>query len=169
MNPMISRVDPDKFADWQGLLVLILEAFAYMDQRIDPPSSAHRLTLAGLREKARTETCFIAKEDEQLLGCVFCKAETGALYIGKLAIAPDTQGKGVGRRLLEAAEEHAKASGLWALRLETRIELTENHAIFSKWGFVKTAENAHPGYNRPTSIEMRKSLTTVPNGSESQQ
>jgi phosphinothricin acetyltransferase len=44
------------------------------------------------------------------------------------------------------------------LELETRIELTENHATFARMGFIKTAETAHPGYERPTSIKMRATV-----------
>ena len=42
--------------------------------------------------------------------------------------------------------------------METRIELTENHATFARLGFVKTAETAHPGYDGPTSITMSRSI-----------
>ena len=41
------------------------------------------------------------------------------------------------------------------LELQTRIELTENQATFGRMGFVKTAETAHEGFDRPTSITMR--------------
>ncbi|ACP27222.1 putative acetyltransferase [Sinorhizobium fredii NGR234] len=95
-----------------------------------------------------------------LLGCVFLKPEPDCLYIGKLAIDPAHQGKGLGRRLLAAAEETARSLGLPALRLQTRIELTENHAAFAAWGFVETSRSAHPGFSRPTSIDMRKVLRT---------
>lgn len=158
MSLTISRIDPEHFAAWPALLDLILEAFAKMEGRIDPPSSAHRLTPETLKEKAQAETAFVAMEDGRLLGCVFCKAEPETLYIGKLATSPSAQGKGVGRALMAAAEDHARALKLPALRLDVRIELTENHALFSRWGFVKTAEKAHEGYDRPTQIEMRKAL-----------
>lgn len=158
MTLSITRLDPDRFDDWQALLALILDAFAYMETRIDPPSSALKLTPESLKEKAGVETAFLAFENGRLLGCVFCKPEVETLYIGKFAIAPAAQGKGIGRALLQEAEALAKDLKLPALRLETRIELTANHATFGRWGFVKTAENAHAGYDRPTSIEMRKTL-----------
>lgn len=158
MSIDLLRIDPDRFTDWTALHALIMNAFAYMDGRIDPPSSAHRLTPENLREKASVEIGIVAIEDGQLLGCVFCKAEPETLYIGKFAISPKAQGKGLGRLLLTATENLARELGLGTLRLETRIELTDNHAVFGKWGFVKTAENAHAGYDRPTSIEMKKTL-----------
>ncbi|MFN7434077.1 MAG: N-acetyltransferase, partial [Betaproteobacteria bacterium] len=46
--------------------------------------------------------------------------------------------------------------GRTALELQTRIELTENHATFAALGFAKVAETAHPGYARPTSITLRR-------------
>ena len=158
MSIDLLRIDPDCFTDWTALHALIMNAFAYMDGRIDPPSSAHRLTPENLREKASVEIGIVAIEDGQLLGCVFCKAEPETLYIGKFAISPKAQGKGLGRLLLTATENLARELGLGTLRLETRIELTDNHAVFGKWGFMKTAENAHAGYDRPTSIEMKKTL-----------
>jgi len=153
----IVRID-GSFTRWEDLLTLILSSFAYMDGVIDPPSSAHRLTPASLVQKARDETAFVAEEDGKLAGCVFLKPEHGCLYVGKLAISPAFQNRGLGRRLLSVAEDIARQHGLPALRLETRIELTSNHATFEKWGFVRTAENAHAGYARTTSIEMRKPL-----------
>ncbi|WP_026616719.1 GNAT family N-acetyltransferase [Ensifer aridi] len=146
------------FDRYEDLLSLILSSFAYMDGRIDPPSSAHTLTVASLRRKVVDEIAFAVTTGRELLGCVFCKPEPDCLYIGKLAVAPKAQGRGVGRMLLAVAEETARALALPALRLQTRIELTENHAAFAALGFVETSRSAHPGFTRPTSIEMRKRL-----------
>ncbi|MGE7370248.1 GNAT family N-acetyltransferase [Neorhizobium sp. NPDC001467] len=153
----IIRIGPD-FQRWDELFALILSSFAYMDGVIDPPSSANRLTLAALAFKAQTEVAFTAVEDGKLVGCVFCKPEDRFLYIGKLAVSPAFQGKGLGRKLLAKAERVAHQRGLPALRLETRIELVGNHATFGRWGFKKTAENRHAGFDRTTSIEMQKRI-----------
>ncbi|KQY40475.1 GNAT family N-acetyltransferase [Rhizobium sp. Root483D2] len=154
----IAPID-DAFGDWDALLALILTSFAYMQPRIDPPSSALLLTLAGLKQKARVEKAYGAVENGIVLGCIFCKPEPpDCLYIGKLAVAPNAQGRGAGRMLLQAAEIYAAQCKLTCLRLETRIELVENHRIFAKWGFIRTAEGRHPGFPHPTFIEMRKTL-----------
>lgn len=149
----------EEFNRWQELLALIMSSFAYMDGVIDPPSSAHRLTLENLAEKARVEIAFVALNGDEIVGCLFCRPEPPAcLYVGKLCVSPKAQGKGIGKMLLEQAEALARELALPALRLETRIELIANHTKFAAWGFVKTAENAHAGYNRTTSIEMTKFL-----------
>ncbi|NLS01788.1 GNAT family N-acetyltransferase [Rhizobium sp. P32RR-XVIII] len=154
----IIRIDAS-FSRWGELLQLILSSFAYMNDRIDPPSSALGLTPQSLAEKAANEIGYLALEGEDLLGCMFLKQEPECLYIGKLAVAPEAQGGGVGRQLLQIAEGVAKERGLPALRLDTRIELTENHVVFAGWGFARTAEKSHPGFDRITYIEMRKALT----------
>ena len=143
---------------WPDLLALIHRSFAYMDDRIDPPSSLHRLRADTLAAKAETEICLLAHDRDEVLGCVFCKAGDTSLYIGKLAVDPSQQGRSIGRQLMEAAEQQARDLSLPALMLETRIELTENHATFAKMGFRKIGETCHPGYNRPTSITMQKDL-----------
>lgn len=151
------RID-ESFARWAELLDLILVSFAYMEGRIDPPSSASRLTVESLVEKAEAEIAYAIENKGRLTGCIFLRPETDCLYVGKLAVLPSAQGKGIGRHLLEIAEETARELGLQALRLETRIELVGNHSTFAAWGFEKTAEKSHPGFTRVTFIEMKKAL-----------
>jgi GNAT superfamily N-acetyltransferase len=156
----VRRVGRD-FTDWSALLSLILEAFAYMAGRIDPPSSALRLTPEAVAAQVASGVVFVAEEAGQLVGSVFCEQKGDALYVGKLAVRPDRQGRGIGRALLQAAGDEARRRGLAALELQTRIELTENHAAFARLGFTKVAESAHPGYARATSITMRREVSGV--------
>ena len=149
--------NPDQ-VDWAHLHDLLHRSFAYMDGRIDPPSSLHRLTVAGLQEKARDETLILAHHDGRVVGCMFCRNEMPWLYVGKVAVEADLQGQGIGARLFDRAFEMAKRDGFEGLELETRVELIENHATFGKLGFVKVGEDAHAGYDRPTSIRMRAPL-----------
>jgi len=146
------------FRDWEVIMRLLHAAFASQNDRIDPPSSLHRLDSTSIAVKAKDEVLFIATENEALIGCIFAKSRPDALYVGKLAVWPKRQGQGIGRALILAAEDLARQTGLSALELDTRIELTENHATFAALGFVKTAEKAHDGYARPTFVTMRKRL-----------
>lgn len=145
-----------EFQQWGALLKLIRDSFAYIDGVIDPPSSAHLLTVENLQTKARDELGFAAFLGDQLAGCVFIKEKDDHFYLGKLAVAPAFEGQGIGRRLMEEAEQQAVAHGKPELELQTRIELTRNHAVFEKLGFRKIAETSHPGFDRTTSITMRK-------------
>ncbi|AWC20565.1 putative acetyltransferase [Aminobacter sp. MSH1] len=158
MTGLIVTRLPEDFSAWAELHDLIMRSFAYMDGVIDPPSSAHRLTPANLRDKARNEICFIATLDGRLAGCIFAAERADAFYVGKLAVDDSARGMGIGRELMQAAEHHAVAQGKPTLELQTRIELEANHATFGRMGFVEFERTAHEGYDRPTSITYRKRL-----------
>lgn len=154
----IDRIDV-RFDRWEELLSLILRSFAYMDGVIDPPSSAYRLTVSTLKEKASQEIGFVAARGATLLGCVFITERSDDFYLGKLAVAPEAQGSGIGRKLLEASEFQARKSGKAAIELQTRVELTANQGTFQHFGFREVIRTAHDGYDRPTSVTMRKVLS----------
>ena len=151
------RITPD-YPHWQGILRLILDSFAYMEPRIDPPSSAHRLTIADMAAQAESGAVWVVEHNAAPIACLFANSQADALYLGKIAVADSHRGRGLLRRLIASAENEARARNLPRLELETRIELTENHATFARLGFVKTSETAHPGYDRPTSITMSRTI-----------
>jgi predicted N-acetyltransferase YhbS len=154
---LIERL-PAGFDCWEEVLSLINRSFAYMDGVVDPPSSVHRLTAEALRGKAEEETGFLATSEGRIVGCVFVVEREHDCYIGKLAVGLEVQGQGIGKKLVGAVEDFAMARGKAALELQTRIELTANHAAFARLGFRETARTAHVGYDRPTSLTMRKVL-----------
>lgn len=104
MEVAIKRVPPE-FRDWSLLVTLLRAAFAYQDDRIDPPSSVHALDAESVARKAQEEQLFLAFDDTGLVGCVFARAQDGSLYVGKLAVWPHRQREGIGRRLMLAAEQ----------------------------------------------------------------
>jgi GNAT superfamily N-acetyltransferase len=144
--------------DWGAVLRLIRESFAFMDGRIDPPSSMHHLTEADVAAQAESGEVWVIEAAGSPVACLFLTVKPGCLYLGKLAVAAAWRGRGLARRLVEAAEERARAMGLRALELQTRVELVENHATFRALGFTQTAATAHAGYDRPTSLTFRKPI-----------
>jgi predicted N-acetyltransferase YhbS len=156
-DPRLRRVAADDDA-LGAVLALIRTTFAYMEGRIDPPSSMHRLTLDELARQAETAEVWIAEEDDRVVACVVLTPHSDALYLGKLAVAVSHRGRGLARRLVALAEERARALHLTAVELQSRVELTENHSAFSALGFRMTAETTHPGYDRPTSLTFVKPI-----------
>jgi len=154
-RPVTVRIATRDFGDWEFVRSLIIEAFAYMGPRIAPPSSALRLTSKSIQADAESDTLLLAYSAGDIVGCLFARQKNDALYISKLAVKPTLQRAGIGRKLMEAARGEARLRGIGTLELETRIELTENHATFARMGFVQTAENSHEGFERTTSIVMR--------------
>ncbi len=144
--------------DVAALHRLLQEAFAYMADRIDPPSSLTRMTQADIAAKIRTEDLFVLRDGTRPVACLFGTARTHTYYIGKLAVAETHRGQGLARRLIDAAARHAHIHGHTALELQSRVELLENHAVFTRLGFHRAGETAHPGYTRPTSYTFRRPL-----------
>jgi ribosomal protein S18 acetylase RimI-like enzyme len=157
----IATAGPD-FADWPALLDLLQRAFAGMDGRIDPPSSLAAMDAQLLQAKARAEqlilACDVADECTRLAGSLFAALRPGSVYFGKLAVDPAWRGRGLARRLVDCAAHIARTHGRPCLELQTRVELVENQRAFAALGFVEVGRSAHPGYARPTSITMRRSL-----------
>ena len=137
-------------------LGLIQAAFASMTARIDPPSSIHRLTMADLQLYAQNGALWVIGAPP--VAAVIAKPHPDALYIGKLAVAETHRGQGAARALITEMARQARNLGKTKLRLETRIELVENHITFAALGFVKTSETAHPGYTRATAITMERTV-----------
>lgn len=158
MRAHTERLGPDD-PRLGAVLGLIRDAFGFMDGRVDPPSSMHRLRGDDVaRQAAEGEVWISPGTGGAPLACVFLTPRPPGLYIGKLAVAAEARRRGLGTALIGVAEDRARAQGFEFLELQTRVELVENHATFRALGFVEVARTAHPGFDRPTSITFRKPL-----------
>jgi ribosomal protein S18 acetylase RimI-like enzyme len=86
-------------------------------------------------------TILAAREGEALVGCVaVTKSEESLGHLGMLCVSPPLQSRGLGRRLLDAAEDHARAIGLTAMEMtviDSRISLI---AWYQRRGYGLTGE-----------------------------
>ena len=154
MNPLRAK-DP---YDWSALLRLIRTSFAYMDGRIDPPSSMHQLTVETVQRTATDCEIWVIEDQGTPVACVFLTPKDNILYLGKLAVASTHRGRGYARALIAKAEERAADLGLTEVELHTRVELFENHTTFAAMGFLQCDEFTHDGFDHPTSIVFRKKI-----------
>jgi len=154
----VVETNPPDFTDFAALHALLSTSFAYMEGRVDPPSSMMRLGIDSLKVKATQEDLFLIREAGRPVGCLFGTPTPAAYYIGKLAVAAPQRGRGLARALVEADATRARALGAPALELQSRVELVENHTAFTAMGFTQVAATAHPGYDRPTSLTFRRAL-----------
>lgn len=84
----------------------------------------------------------LLEADGVLGGLIETQPEPGALLIVNLAVHPDFQGQGFGRRLLALAEEIARDAGLPAVRLYTNKLYEENIRLYESLGYHITGEAA---------------------------
>lgn len=142
--------------DAEAVLALLRRAFAPMEGMIDPPSSLYRLTGAALLRQAEAGEVWAL--GDPVVACMVLTPRADVLYLGKLAVEPAMQGRGYGRVLVERAVARARASGLPAVEVQVRLELTGNQAAFAAMGFAEVGRTAHEGYARPTSVTMRRTV-----------
>jgi GNAT superfamily N-acetyltransferase len=81
------------------------------------------------------------------------------LLIENIAVAPSAQRRGLGRRLMEFAEQRAADLGLHRLTLYTNEVMVENIAIYARLGYRETERRSEHGYDR---VFMEKRLPTCP-------
>ena len=153
LTPVQIAPDSEKLPE---VLDLIRRSFAYMEGRIDPPSSMTRLTVEDLSAAATSGEIWAI--GAPIVACVVLTPKADALYIGKLSVDATQRGAGLARVLIDLVAKRASVRGLKALELQVRVELTENQATFRALGFTQTGATAHPGFDRPTSLTMRRGI-----------
>jgi ribosomal protein S18 acetylase RimI-like enzyme len=90
----------------------------------------------------------VASEASEVIGLIVLVQEPDHLLIENVAVAPEHQGKGVGRALLAFAEGVAREAGIQTLRLYTHAAMTENLALYPRLGYRETERRADNGFER---------------------
>ena len=80
-------------------------------------------------------TVWVAIAAGRCIGFVTTALHDDSLHIVELSVANGHQGKGIGRRLLEAAHAHAAAKGLQDVTLTTFRDLPFNEHFYHKLGY----------------------------------
>ena len=64
----------------------------------------------SLSQLLKTPDAVVLKfvSDDQITGCVYLEKQGNALYLGMLSVSPTAQAQGIGKKLLNAAEEYAR-------------------------------------------------------------
>jgi ribosomal protein S18 acetylase RimI-like enzyme len=79
----------------------------------------------------------------------------GVLLVENVAVRPDRQGRGLGRRLMAFAEFRARSLGLPELRLYANEKMTSNIGLYESLGYRETEREAINGRHV---VHMRKEL-----------
>ncbi|MGA5289127.1 GNAT family N-acetyltransferase [Streptomyces pseudogriseolus] len=151
-----ARIRPAAPADVPAVKAVIDAAFAPYVARIGvvpvPMEADHAANVAAGR-------VFVADAPEaggtgpaRVAGLVVLEPRADHLYLDVVAVRPDAQGTGVGR-LLEFAENRARALGLPEIRLYTNAMMWENQRIYPRLGYEAVERRVSGPYDR---IHYRK-------------
>jgi ribosomal protein S18 acetylase RimI-like enzyme len=106
-------------------------------------------------ELIREHDVTVVERGAEIVAVLLVREGSEGFLLDNIAVAPWCQGAGLGHRLLRLAEEKARASGYDSIYLYTQEIMTENQAIYERFGYVEYARRHETGLDR---IYMRKRL-----------
>lgn len=133
----IERVHPgERSARW-----CVSRYFAELDRRFDRGFDPGESISAGDEELVPPRGVFlVASIDGEPVACGAVKTVTADVgSVKRMWVAETARGLGLGRRMLEALEDHARALGFARLRLETNRTLVEAIALYRSSGYREVA------------------------------
>jgi ribosomal protein S18 acetylase RimI-like enzyme len=100
-------------------------------------------TLDELLAAFASHNFLIARNGKEIVGSVRLKSDGRICHIGRLFVAPGFQGKGIGKRLMQAAEDEFPDAETF--RLITGRQSADNIRLYEKLGYRITGETMENG------------------------
>ncbi|RKE17984.1 GNAT family N-acetyltransferase [Streptomyces sp. TLI_171] len=120
--------------------LLLTEYRAEIHRRWSGPAAAGKLPAEAppdLELGPPDGVFLLARLDGRPAGCAGVRTfSAGTAELKRLYVRPAGRGRGLGRALLAAAEDAARALGHTRLRLDTMAELTEARALYAAAGYL---------------------------------
>jgi GNAT superfamily N-acetyltransferase len=132
-------------ADCEALARLINTAFVVERPIFD----GDRISADGVRAFLAKGRFLVADDSAGLAGCVYAEVQGDRGYIGLLSVEPSRQGSGLGRTLMEAAEEFFREAECTAAGLRVVSARTPLPAFYRHLGYVETHRDEVPADARP--------------------
>ena len=121
--------------------VLTIQRAAFASEALiygDPDMPPLTQTLEELRAELVENLGCVAVSDHRIVGAVRARLDGTLLLIGRLAIAPDQQGEGLGTTLLNAVEERGRDAGATEAELFTGALSEANQRLYEREGYHRT-------------------------------
>jgi N-acetylglutamate synthase-like GNAT family acetyltransferase len=93
--------------------------------------------------------------DNEIVGLVVLEPEPDHMLLENVAVVPEKQRLGLGRRLIEFAEARARQCGYQEIELYTNELMHENLAWYARLGYQQTSRRLEAGFQR---VFMRKTI-----------
>ena len=75
-------------------------------------------------------------ENDAILGCVLLKIQENKLYLGMLCVNPNLQNSGIGKKILQFADEFAAANKLIAIKMTVISHRVELISWYNRHGYL---------------------------------
>jgi len=139
------RIRPATTADLRAIGHCVRKAFEkYIPRMGRKPAPM----LADHARSLEEDLVFVGELGGNAVGVLVLQRVEDALLLDTVALLPDCQGKGFGRRFMEFAEEAARERGAGEIRLYTNVLMTENQAFYAKAGYTEYDRRTEEGFSR---------------------
>jgi len=129
-------------ADTAQLVPLINTAFRPEQIAVE----GDRISAETLQPYFSSGKFLVLENDGQLAGCVYVELRGVRGYIGLLALRPELQGRGLGRLLMDRAEEYLAAAGCEAADLRTISARSDLVPMYEHLGYRKMGTEEMPAH-----------------------
>lgn len=133
---------------------LLKQSHALMES-LFPPEDNHFLDIGELC--VPSISFFVAKQGDTILGTAAMANKGDYGEVKSMFVSPDARGLGLGIKLLAHLEQHARDTGLAAMKLETGSLLKEAHSLYARGGFTECGPFGEYEANS-SSLFMEKAL-----------
>ena len=152
MTNCLSKIRRASLADAPAITSCAAAAYTPYVTRIGKPPAP---MLEDYSQVITRHDVFVLTLGEKIAGVLVLIPQQGRLLLDNVAIHPDYQGRGFGRRLFGFAEKEAKRARVDIITLYTNEQMTENIELYKKLGFVETERKIEQGYRR---VYMQKAI-----------
>lgn len=159
-SPVVLDVRTATVHDAEAVAALVHSAYRADESRLGWTTEAdlvggQRVDVAMVRALVEApDSAVLVAGNAAVVACCHVERRGTAAYVGMFAVRPGLQGRGAGRQMLRAAEEHAVGWGADRLELSVLNHRPELIAWYQRCGFSLTGEqHAFPygdeRYGRP--------------------
>jgi GNAT superfamily N-acetyltransferase len=146
-------IRPADIRDAQAIAACVADAYRHYIARI---GRLPRPMLEDYTEVIERRQVSVADLKGEIVGVLVLAITDEGFLLDNIAVHPSSQGKGIGKALLEFAESEAQRLGHRSIYLYTNEKMTENQSLYAKIGYVEYDRRSENRYGR---VYMRKRLT----------
>lgn len=138
--------------DVEAIVGCINKAYGHYQERLGRPPGPMTQNYA---EVIGNNDVYVAMVNHRVEGVLVLTETSEGFLLDNIAVNPAIQGSGVGRVLLEFAEQQAWSAGYKSIYLYTHEKMWENQALYQRIGYEEYDRRTEQGLER---VYMRKTL-----------
>ena len=131
--------------DQPRIKAIVTAAYSPYIARIGKPPGP---MLDDYAQRIADEQAYVLETERRIAGILVLEPGDGFLLLDNIAIDPACQGAGHGRTLMAFAEDSAQRRGYDRILLYTHALMSENIAIYRRYGYLELERKTVHGFDR---------------------